>query len=169
MSGAAEGEKGVQRLLDRDFLSALVLLVIGTIALSQAGSDRMNWIFPRLAAYVVLASAAFLFAKVAWDVVRNRAADRLTGSSGDLVVFRDLAVFGAIVLVFMFVMYGLGFWLAALLMLSATSIYLTLDKTPRNVAMAIIVPACCCVVAYVVFLHVFYVPLPEARWWAGFR
>jgi hypothetical protein len=24
-----------------------------------------------------------------------------------------------------------------------------------------------CVVAYILFLHVFYVPLPEAGWWPG--
>jgi hypothetical protein len=34
-------------------------------------------------------------------------------------------------------------------------------------ALAIVVPLATCVVAYVVFLHVFYVPLPEATWLPG--
>jgi hypothetical protein len=73
------------------------------------------------------------------------------------------------VLGYVFVMYGLGFWLASFLMLVLASIYLTQDKTRHNLVVAVVAPLAACVVAYVVFLHVFYVPLPEARWWAGFR
>jgi uncharacterized membrane protein YkvI len=68
----------------------------------------------------------------------------------------------------MFVMYGLGFWLASVIMTSAASIYLTLEKTRRNIKLAVVVPICSCIVAYFVFLHVFYVPFPEASWWSGF-
>jgi len=53
-------------------------------------------------------------------------------------------------------------------MLSLTSIYLTQDKTRRSMGLAIVVPLATCVVAYVLFLHVFYVPVPKATWWAGF-
>ena len=79
----------------------------------------------------------------------------------------DVLVFFLIVLAYMFVMYGLGFWLSSLLMLSLTSIYLTLDKTRRNIRLALVVPLVTCVVAYFVFLHVFYVPFPKAAWWPG--
>jgi hypothetical protein len=86
------------------------------------------------------------------------------------IEFTDFPVVaGAIVLGYVFVMYGLGFWLASFLMLSLTSLYLTLQKTRNNLIVAVVVPLAACVVAYIVFLHVFYVPLPEARWWAGFR
>jgi hypothetical protein len=54
-------------------------------------------------------------------------------------------------------------------MLLLTSLYLTLEKTRKNLSLAVVVPLAACVVAYVVFLHVFYVPLPKATWWAGFR
>ena len=55
--------------------------------------------------------------------------------------------------------------LSGFLMLSLTSFYLTLDKTRRNVRIAMIVPLATCIVAYLVFTHVFYVPFPEATWW----
>jgi len=54
-------------------------------------------------------------------------------------------------------------------MLTLTSVYLTLEKTRKNLILAVVVPLAACVVSYIVFLHVFYVPLPEARWWMGFR
>jgi hypothetical protein len=93
--------------------------------------------------------------------------DIVQGVSEDWTDFIDVVMFCAIVLAYMFVMYGFGFWISSFLMLSLASIYLTLDKTLRNIGLAIVVPLAACLVAYVVFLHVFYVPLPEARWWAG--
>ena len=71
------------------------------------------------------------------------------------------------VLAFMFVMYGLGFWLSSLIMLILASLYLTLDKTRRSVTMAVIVPIGICITAYLIFTYVFYVPFPEGSWLPG--
>ena len=159
----------MERLKDRDLLSALVLFLIGAISLSEAGTDPRNWIFPRLATYVILAAGATLLARVVIGAITERVPDAIPWSSEDGVVLVDLLVFGAIVLGYIFLMYGLGFWLASFLMLSLTSLYLTLEKTRQNLILAVAVPLAACALAYVIFLHVFYVPLPEARWWAGFR
>lgn len=156
-------------LKDRDLLSALVLFVIGAVSLAEAGTDQRNWIFPLLATYLVLAIGAVLALKVFVGALLKRLPDAIEWGGDDSVVLVDLLVFGGIVLVYLFVLYGLGFWLASFLMLTLTSIYMTLEKTPRNLMLAVVVPAVACVIAYVVFLHIFYVPLPEARWWAGFR
>jgi hypothetical protein len=72
-----------------------------------------------------------------------------------------------IALGYLLVTHGLKFWLSSFLMLSLASIYLTLENTRHNLGLAIIVPLATCVVAYVVFLQVFYVPVPEAAWWPG--
>lgn len=79
----------------------------------------------------------------------------------------DVVVFGVIVVAYMMVVNGLGFWLSSFLMLSLTSLYLTPQKTRRNVTLAIVVPLVACILAYIVFLHVFYVPVPTATWWPG--
>ena len=154
----------MQRLKDTDFLSALALLFIGAVSLSQAGTEVRNWIFPRLATYLILAVAVVLLARVAFAAVMKRVPDIIHADPEDRTIFIDVVVFCAIVLGYMFVMRGLGFWLSSFLMLSLTSIYLTLNKTRHNLGLAIVVPLAACVVAYVVFLHVFYVPLPEATW-----
>jgi hypothetical protein len=129
----------------------------------------MNWVFPQLATYVVLAIGAILLARVVFGVAIKRPPDTIQWEPEDRAVVIDLLGFGAIVLVYVFVMYGLGFWLSSFLMMSLASIYLTLDKTRRSIGVAILVSLATCVVAYVVFLHVFYVPLPTAHWWWGFR
>lgn len=64
-------------------------------------------------------------------------------------------------------MFGVGFWPSALVMLILTSLYLTQERTTRNMRMAIIVPICISIVAFLIFTQVFYVPFPEAGWFAG--
>ena len=157
----------MRRLVDRELLSALVLFFIGAVSLSEAGTDVRNWIFPRLATYLILAIAVVLLARVVFAAVMKRVPDIVHLVQEDRTVYIDLLVFCAIVLAYMFVMYGLGFWLSSFLMLSLASIFLTQDKTRHNTGLAIVVPLASCVLAYVLFLHVFYVPLPKANWWPG--
>ena len=158
----------MQKLMDRDLLSALVLFIIGSIALTNAGTDMMNWAFPLLAAYFVMFAAALLIARVVFAAVAKREPDIINISAEDRIVWLDVFTFLVIALAYLLVLYGLGFWVASFLMLSLVSLYLTQDKTRQNVALAIVVPLAVCVVAYIVFLHVFYVPLPEATWWGAF-
>jgi uncharacterized BrkB/YihY/UPF0761 family membrane protein len=159
----------MQRLTDRDFLSALVLFLIGSVALYKEGDDLMNWVFPRLATYFVLFAAAVMAARVIFADTDKRVSEIIRVSAEDRLVALDVFVFLVIVFGYLLVMYGLGFWLASFLMLAVASIYLTLDKTRKNIVLAIVVPLGICIAAYIIFLHVFYVPVPEARWWAGFR
>ncbi len=157
----------MQRLMDRDFLTALVLLVVGGVALYSAGNDVKNWIFPLLAIYLILGIAVALFARVIIAAILDQAPDLIRLVREDRDIYTDVGVFFLIVLAYMFLMYGLGFWLSSFLMLSLTSLHLTLDKTRRNIGLAVIVPLGTCIAAYFIFLHVFYVPFPRATWWPG--
>jgi hypothetical protein len=157
----------MKKLMDRDILTALVLFLIGAVALAKAGSNLMDWVFPLMAAYFILFAAAVLVASVVFAAVAGRVPDIISVSAEDRIVWLDVFTFLLIALGYLLVMYGLGFWLSSFLMLSLVSIYLTQRKTRHNVALAIVVPLATCVVAYIVFLHVFYVPLPTATWWPG--
>ena len=158
----------MQRLLDRDLLTAFVMFCIGAIFWVDPGANAKDWIFPRLATYLALGIAVALTAKVIFAAIKKRLPDVVRLAREDRLAHFDVLVFCLIVLAYMFVMYGLGFWLASVLMTSAASLYLTLEKTRRNIKLAVVVPICACIVAYFVFLHVFYVPFPEATWWPGF-
>lgn len=155
----------MQKLMDRDLLAGLVLFVIGTVALANAGSDMMNWAFPLMAAYFIMFAAALLVGRAVFAAVKERAPDIIRVSAEDKIIWLDVLIFLVIALVYLLVMYGLGFWLSSFLMLTLVSLYLTRDKTRHNVAMAIVTPFVACVLAYVVFEQVFYVPLPDPTWW----
>jgi multisubunit Na+/H+ antiporter MnhF subunit len=155
----------MQKLLDRDVLAALVLFFIGSVALAKAGADLMNWAFPLMAAYFIMFAAAVLVASAVFAAVTKRAPDIISMSAEDRIVALDVFTFLVVALGYLLVMYGLGFWVSSFLMLSLVSIYLTQDKTRHKVTLAVVVPFATCIVAYVVFQHVFYVPVPQASWW----
>ena len=157
----------MRRLLDRDLLTALVLFGIGGVFLSASGNDQRDWIFPLLATYLVLGIAVALVLLVMFRAIMKRLPNLLHLTAEDRVAYFDALVFFLIVLAYILVMPGIGFWLSSLLMVTLTSIYLTLEKTRHNMMLALVVPLLFCIVAFFVFTHVFYVPFPEATWWPG--
>lgn len=154
----------MQRIVDRDVVSALLLFLIGGIFQSQMGTGMEDWIFPQVLTYLIMSIGALLLLRVA---LAKRAPDLLRMSREERGMVVDVGVFCVIVVTYMMVVNGLGFWLSSFLMLSLTSLYLTPQKTRRNITLAILVPLVACVLAYIVFLHVFYVPVPTATWWPG--
>lgn len=152
-------------LRNRDFLTALVLFGIGAVFLSDGGDDLKDWVFPLLAAYLVLGIGVALLLLVGFKVIRQNLPDIVRVTPEDRIAYFDVLVFFLIVLVYTFMLYKLGFWLSSVLMLTATSVYLTLEKTRKNIGLALAVPLATCIVAYFVFTHVFYVPFPESVWW----
>jgi hypothetical protein len=156
--------------MDRDFLGSALLFVIGGVALSQVGDDSpRDWVLPLLAIYSVLAIAAALFLRFLIVSFVKNAPDMIRLLRQDTPIYTDVAVFCVIVLCWVLLMFGLGFWLASFFMLLAASLYLTQEKTRKNLTVDVVVSLGACVVAYIVFLHVFYVPVPVASWWAGLR
>ena len=154
----------MQRLIERDLLSALVLFCISAVFSVGSSADAKDWIFPLMANYLVLGIAIALVARVVFAAIMGLTPNIIHFTSEDRVAFIDVLVFLMVVVAYMFVMVRLGFWLPSLLMLALGSLYLTLDKTRRNIALALLVPLGTCVVAYLIFTHVFYVPFPEGNW-----
>ena len=157
----------MRRFMDRDLLTALVLFGVGAVFSADGGDEIKDWIFPLLATYLVFGIAVALVVLVAFRTIAKRLPDIIHLTSEDRIAYFDVLVFFLIVLAYVFVMYGLGFWLSSFLMLLLTSVYLTLEKTRKNIGLALVVPLVACVGAYLIFTHVFYVPFPEATWWRG--
>ena len=161
------GRHRMLTLLDRNLLTALMLFGVSWMFSVGSSSDPKDWAFPLLANYVIFWVAVILLVQFLVSLVRKKMPDLLQFSTEDRYSAIDVLIFLVIVLAFMFVMGGLGFWLSSLIMLILASIYLTLDKTRRSVTIAAIVPFGICVSAYLIFTYVFYVPFPEGTWLAG--
>ena len=120
---------------------------------------------PLLATYAILAIAAGLFLRFLIVVAIQNAPDVVRLLREERPIYTDLVMFGIIVLIWQGVLFILGFWLSSFLMLCVAATYLTLEKTRNNLILAVVVPLGACVLAYLVFTHVFYVPLPVGTLW----
>ncbi|MEK9677714.1 MAG: tripartite tricarboxylate transporter TctB family protein [Rhodospirillaceae bacterium] len=152
-------------LRNTDFLTALVLLVIGLIFSSDGGDDNKDWAFPLLATYVVFAAAVAFFAKFAFNAMSGRFADLIDFDEDRKLAAKDVFVFLVVVLIYMSIMRTIGFWPTSVVMLLVLSVYLTLEKTRQNMTSAILAPIATCIIAYLIFTHVFYVPFPLGTIW----
>ena len=157
----------MKRFADRDLLTAIMLFGVSALFSVGSSSDPKDWAFPLLANYVTLGIAIAFLAKFIVASVRKHVPDLLVMTADDKASAVDVVVFMGIVLAFLLAMFRLGFWPSALIMLIGASLYLTRERTTRNIRMAIIVPICISIVAFLVFTQVFYVPFPEAGWFAG--
>ncbi|MDP6049954.1 MAG: tripartite tricarboxylate transporter TctB family protein [SAR202 cluster bacterium] len=158
----------MQKLLDRDFLTFLMLLCVYAVFSTGTSIDAKDWIFPLLANYVILTVAVVMILKFIFMLTAKRILDIVELTKEDRVSSVDVLIFFLIVLAYMFVMYGFGFWLSSWLMLVLSTTYLTLEKTLYNIGLAVAVPLTSCILFYFVFLYFFYVPFPRATWWIGF-
>ncbi|MGB0571939.1 MAG: tripartite tricarboxylate transporter TctB family protein [Alphaproteobacteria bacterium] len=157
----------LKRFADRDLLTASMLFGVSALFAVGSSSDPKDWAFPLLASYVTLGIAIAFLAKFILAAVLKHLPDILEMTADNWASALDVVVFLVIVLAYLFAMFGLGFWPASLVMLILTSLYLTRERTARNIRLAFIVPICISIVAYLIFTQVFYVPFPEAGWLAG--
>lgn len=157
----------MKRLADRDLLTALMLFGVSALFSVGSSSDPKDWAFPLLANYVTLGIAIAFLAKFIIAVVLKHLPDLLEMTADDRASLVDVVVFMLVVLAYLFVMFRIGFWPASVIMLILTSLYLSHERTTRNIRLAIIVPICISIVAFLIFTQVFYVPFPEASWFAS--
>ena len=67
----------MQRLLDRDLVTGLVLLCIYSLFIADSSADPKDWIFPILANYVILVIGILLLARGAFALFVKRLPDIL--------------------------------------------------------------------------------------------
>ncbi len=157
----------MKRFADRDLLTAAMLFGVSALFSVGSSSDPKDWAFPLLANYVTLGIAIVFLARFVVSAFLKHVPDLMEMTADDRASTLDVIVFLVVVLAYLFVMFGLGFWPSSLIMLILTSLYLTRERTTRNIRLAIIVPICISIVAYLIFTQVFYVPFPEAGWFTS--
>jgi len=150
-----------QLIQDSDFVTGLVTFIVANIAEQGAGNDIKDWIFPLMAAHTLYVCSLFFLFKSAIKFFRNNLVTDL--KPGELRPIRDVTVFSVFVFIYLFIMYYFGFYVASLLLIWASVVYFTEEVDVKIVGKALLTAIIACVVVYVVFTHVFYVPFPKSH------
>jgi hypothetical protein len=150
-----------QLIQDSDFVTGLVTFILANIAEQGAGHDVKDWIFPLMAAHTLYACSLFFLFKSAIKFFRNNLETDL--NPGELRPIKDVTVFSVFVFIYLFIMYYLGFYVASLLLIWASIVFFTEEVDIRIIGKALLTAIIACIVAYVVFTHIFYVPFPKSH------
>ncbi len=100
----------MQKILDKNLITALVIFGICWMFSIGSSPDPKDWAFPLLANYSLLLIAIILFGRFIFFQINNKKEDILEFLSEDKASAIDVLVFLIIVIVFMLLMYVLGFF-----------------------------------------------------------
>lgn len=143
-----------------EIIAGAALIAIAAVFILSAGEGSMDWLFPLALAWLLVAVGIYLVIRGLLgygETVPARPAV-LRGEGVDVAIFTGIAV------LYVVLARPVGFWLASAAMLVLSSIYLAVDRDRKTYVYSVVVAIAVCVVSYILLLHVFYVPLPRARW-----
>lgn len=146
-----------------DLVSGVFLLAVVAVAVLNAGEGTLDWIFPLALSYTLAAIAIYL--TVRGLLGRGDRTDTLVPVLHGRGI--DVLVFTVITAVYVVLVPPIGFWTMSALMLFAASVYLDSERTRKRIALAAGVAVAVCLVAYVLFVRVLFVPLPPEGWLPG--
>ena len=143
-----------------DLIAGVVSLAIAAFFLLGAGSETLDWVFPRVLSYAIGAIGIVLLIRALFGYGGLVAAvpPILRGIGGDIATFIGAAIAYVVLLPL------LGFWPVSGVMIFATSVFLARERSRRIVIISLSASIAACVLAYLLLERVFYVPFPRGRW-----
>lgn len=153
---------------DRAELAAgLALFAVVGVSLSGLGHGIRSWAYPTALTYLLAGIGAILIVRrliVVWRRTSTDTAeaadDGATADAPKSRVATDVAVVTGIAVLYAVVTPMLGFWLTSFLAMGGLAVFLSDRKDVRRILLTLVTVAAVCVAGYLLFLQVFYVPVP---------
>lgn len=143
-----------------DLLGAVALFAVSAVFLLGAGEGLRDWLFPRSLASTLMVVGVVLAASGLRGQGPRTAPRPLRVDPRRI----DVAVFLGLAVVYVVLTPYAGFWAMSAVMLFAASVYLGDDRRVGTLLRSAAIVVVVCVLAYVLFVKVFFVPLPTANW-----
>ncbi len=153
--------KSAPAQMRQDALGGVALIGIALVFILNAGAGSMDWLFPEVLAYSLVAIGVVLIGRavLGYGERVNVIPSVLRGKGTDVAVFVVLSV------VYVALAKPVGFWVMSPIVLFVAAVYLANTRDRRALTQAAVVAVVVSVVAYLLLLQVFFVPLPKAKWW----
>jgi hypothetical protein len=150
-------------LKDSDVITTILLLGISFIFYSGSGANAKDWVFPLMATFSLFGISIFFLIKSILKIVSGTIVSDLEIETDQVPSIINVIFFSLFMFIFLFLLFAFGFWIASLALLWTSIAYLNPDKTLKTIIKSLLIAIISCLVAYVVFTHIFYVPFPESR------
>jgi hypothetical protein len=150
-------------LKDSDVITTILLLGISFIFYSDSGTDAKDWVFPLMAIFSLFGITLFFLIKSVLKIVSGTIVSDLDIETDQIPSIIHVIFFSLFIFIFLLLLYAFGFWIASLALLWTSIAYFNPNKTPKTIIKSLLIATISCIIAYVVFTHIFYVPFPESR------
>ena len=150
-------------LKDSDVVTTLLLFAIASIIYSGTGTDAKDWVFPLMACFSLFAISAFFLVKSISKIMTGKIVPDLEIDVEQIPSIINVIFFSFFIFIFLLILFAFGFWIASLALLWVSIAYFDPDKNIKTIVKSFVVSLISCLIAYVVFTHIFYVPFPESR------
>lgn len=150
-------------LKDSDVITTILLLGISFIFYSGSGANAKDWVFPLMATFSLFGISIFFLIKSILKIVSGTIVSDLEIETEQVPSIINVIFFSLFMFIFLFLLFAFGFWIASLALLWTSIAYFNPDKTIKTIIKSLLIAIISCLVAYVVFTHIFYVPFPESR------
>lgn len=148
-----------------DVAGGALSIVFGFFFLWNSGEDMRDWIWPRTLSQLLMVLGAVLILRGLTASGRSRTVPVIPRALRGLSALKrgdaDVLVFALMIVGYVALAPRLGFWLMTFLVVSAAATLLDLEITRRKRVIAVLVALAVCLVGYLLFEVVFYVPFPS--------
>lgn len=139
-----------------ELFTGVIMLGIAALFLLNAGSTELDWLFPIVLSYALVAMAVVLILRGALGF----------GGKMPLVppILRghgiDVLVFVASSVVYVALIPHVGFWIMTVLTITVAAVYLDTQRSFKHLIIAAVVAVVVWVVAYLTLTEVFFIEFP---------
>jgi hypothetical protein len=139
-----------------DLFTGVIMLGIAALFLLNAGSTELDWLFPIVLSYALVAMAVVLIVRGALGFGGKMplVPSILRGRGVDVLVFAASSV------VYVALIPHVGFWIMTALTITVAAVYLDTRRSVKRLIISAVVAVVVCVVAYLMLTEVFYIEFP---------
>jgi|TARA_B110000444_G_C18826704_1_gene590765 hypothetical protein len=161
--------KFIKFIQDSDLATGILLLIIASI--SYAGVDEgiwegygyIDWVFPIMSSFLLFfISAVYLFVG-SLKIMKGNTNNDLKIDKSEIPSIINVVVYSILLFVYLVLLYVFGFWFASILLLWSGIAYFKGEKNIASISKSLGIALLTCLIAYVVFTYIFWVPFPESR------
>lgn len=154
---------------DSDFATGILLLIIASF--SYGGVDEgiwdgygyIDWVFPIMSSFLLFTISAVYLSVGVIKLAKGTINNDLKIEKSQIPSIINVFVYLLLLFTYLILLYISGFWIASILLLWSGIAYFRGEKNIRSISKSLGIALLTCLIAYIVFTYVFWVPFPESR------
>ena len=159
----------IKLIQDSDLATGLLLLFVASFSYAGVADNiwedyaYIDWVFPLMSCFLLFSISAVYLVKSSIKIVKGTTISDLKIDKSEIPSIINVIVYTLLLFCYLVLLFVFGFWAASILLLWSGITYFRPEINRSSIIKSLIISIITCVVAYIVFTHIFYVPFPQSR------